>query len=90
MEVLVLGTGLRLPLWAIHRQIAKSIDLIVQLERMPAGGRRITSLTEVGLDGEGRVDLAHLFELDRSFEGSGTPRWGASERGTKWLESASS
>jgi pilus assembly protein CpaF len=42
-----------LPSRAIRTQIASAVDLIVQLERMRDGKRRVTSVAEVeGLEGE--------------------------------------
>ena len=42
LETMVLSRGIQLPLWAVHRQIASTIDLIVQLEMLPDGTRRVT------------------------------------------------
>jgi pilus assembly protein CpaF len=42
-----------LPLRAIRTQIVSAIDLIVQIQRMRDGGRRVTQITEViGLEGD--------------------------------------
>ena len=47
LELMILSRGLRLPLWAIQRQIASAIDLIVQLELLPDGRRMVTHVSEV-------------------------------------------
>jgi pilus assembly protein CpaF len=39
--------GAQLPLAAIRRQIASAVDLIVQIERMRDGARRLVSIVEV-------------------------------------------
>lgn len=53
MESLVQYSASSLPLVAIRRQIANAIDLVVQLERDPAGRRLITEIIEItGLEGE--------------------------------------
>ena len=53
MENMVMMSNLSLPKEAITRQIAGSIDLIVQVRRMRDGHRRITSITEVvGMEGQ--------------------------------------
>jgi len=53
METMVLMSGMDLPIRAIREQIASAVDLIVQLERMQDGSRRITQVTEiVGLEND--------------------------------------
>jgi pilus assembly protein CpaF len=47
VETMVLMAGYDLPLRAIRQQIASALDLIVHLERMTDGTRRVTSVTEV-------------------------------------------
>ena len=42
-----------LPLFALRRQVADTIDVVVQVERMRDGKRRVVAITEViGLEGE--------------------------------------
>ena len=56
LEMMSLSRGLMLPLWAIHKQIASAIDLIVQHEFLTDGTRKITRITELaGVEGEGIV-----------------------------------
>ncbi len=53
LETMVLMGGVELPLKAIREQIAGAINLIVQIERMRDGTRRVTLVTEVqGMEGE--------------------------------------
>ena len=53
MENMVLMSDIKVPKSAITRQIADSVDLIVQIKRMRDGARRITSITEiVGMEGD--------------------------------------
>jgi pilus assembly protein CpaF len=47
IETMVLMAGYDLPLRAIRGQIASALDLIVQIERLEDGSRRVTSITEV-------------------------------------------
>src|SRR5205814_3265683 len=47
LEIMIMLGGLELPIRSLRQQIAASLDLIVQTERLPGGARRITSLTEV-------------------------------------------
>jgi pilus assembly protein CpaF len=66
IETMVLMAGYDLPIRAIRQQVASALDLIVHLERMSDGTRRVTAISEV-LRMEGEVittqDLFR-FELD--------------------------
>ena len=53
LENMVLMSELKIPRESIVRQIAESVDMIVQIKRLRDGSRRITSITEVsGFDGK--------------------------------------
>jgi pilus assembly protein CpaF len=47
IETLVLTAGVELPLRAIREQVASAFDVLVQIERLVDGSRRITHITEV-------------------------------------------
>ncbi len=47
IETMVLMAGYDLPLRAIRQQVASALDLIVHLERLEDGSRRVTAITEV-------------------------------------------
>jgi pilus assembly protein CpaF len=47
LETLVLTAGVELPLRAIREQISSAFDLLVQIQRLVDGSRRITHITEV-------------------------------------------
>jgi pilus assembly protein CpaF len=47
VETMVLMAGYDLPLRAIRQQIASALDLIIHLERLEDGSRRVTAITEV-------------------------------------------
>jgi pilus assembly protein CpaF len=47
LETMIMFAGLDLPLSAMRQQIAGSINLIVQVERMIGGARRISRISEV-------------------------------------------
>ena len=47
VETMVLMAGYELPMRAIRQQIASAVDLIVHVERLPDGSRRVTAITEV-------------------------------------------
>jgi pilus assembly protein CpaF len=53
METLCMMAGMELPLKAIREQIAAAINLIVQIQRLSDGTRKLISITEVqGMQGE--------------------------------------
>lgn len=53
LENLIGMAGVQLPTQALRTQISSALDLIVQVERMRDGTRRIVSITEVlGMEGE--------------------------------------
>jgi len=53
LETLVLMAGMDLPLKAIRQQVASAINLIVQLNRLKDGSRKITSISEIiGMEGD--------------------------------------
>jgi pilus assembly protein CpaF len=63
LEVLVLMSGMDLPVMAIREQIASAIHLIVQQTRFSCGSRKITSVSEVtGIEGS-VVQLAEIFRF---------------------------
>jgi pilus assembly protein CpaF len=47
IETMVLMAGFELPLRAIRGQVSSALDLIVHLDRLEDGSRRVTSITEV-------------------------------------------
>jgi pilus assembly protein CpaF len=53
LESMVMMANGNLPLYSIRRQIASAVHLIVQVERMRDGARRITSIVEImGMEGD--------------------------------------
>ncbi len=64
LETLVLMAGMDLPLRAIREQAASAVDLIVQIQRLRDGTRRIVNVTEVmGMEGD-TVVLQDIFRFD--------------------------
>ncbi len=52
MENMVMMGDIKIPKEAISRQIADSVDLVVQVKRLRDGSRRVTNITEVvGMEG---------------------------------------
>ena len=72
MENMVMMSDIKVPKEAISRQIADSVDLIVQVKRLRDGSRRVTNITEViGMEGPVIVtqELFKFEYLDETAEG---------------------
>ncbi|MDQ3077530.1 MAG: CpaF family protein [Pseudomonadota bacterium] len=72
MENMVMMGDIKIPKEAISRQIADSVDLIVQVKRLRDGSRRTTNITEViGMEGDVIVtqELFKFEYLDESADG---------------------
>jgi pilus assembly protein CpaF len=63
VETMVMMAGFDLPLRAIRQQICSALDLIVHLERLDDGSRRVTSITEVQRMEADVVTLQELFKF---------------------------
>jgi pilus assembly protein CpaF len=72
MENMVMMSDIKVPKEAISRQIADSVDLIVQVKRLRDGSRRTTNITEViGMEGDVIVtqELFKFEYLDEAADG---------------------
>jgi pilus assembly protein CpaF len=66
LETMVLMAGMELPHRAIREQVSAAIDMVVQLERLRDGSRRVTSITEVqGMEGD-VITMAEIFKFDQT------------------------
>jgi pilus assembly protein CpaF len=63
IETMVLMAGYDLPMRAIRQQVASALDLIVHLERLEDGSRRVTAITEVGRMESDVITLQEVFEF---------------------------
>jgi pilus assembly protein CpaF len=63
VETMVLMAGFELPVRAIRQQVSSALDLIVHLERLEDGSRRITAITEVQRMEGDVVTLQDIFEF---------------------------
>jgi pilus assembly protein CpaF len=61
VETMVLMAGYDLPVNAIRHQVSSALDLIVHLERLEDGSRRVTAITEVQRMESDVVTLQDLF-----------------------------
>jgi len=66
IETMTLMAGYDLPVRAIREQIASAIDLIVHVDRMRDGTRKVTNIAEVvGMEGE-VITLTDLFVFEQT------------------------
>jgi pilus assembly protein CpaF len=66
LETMAMMAGLDMPLLAIRKQIAASVNLIVHLARLSDGSRKMTHITELsGMEGE-VVTLTNIFQFDQT------------------------
>jgi pilus assembly protein CpaF len=63
VETMVLMSGLELPVRAIRQQASSALDLIVHLDRLDDGSRRVTQITEVQRMEADVITLQDLFEF---------------------------
>jgi len=66
VENMVSMAGFELPTSAVRKQIASAINIIVQLNRLEDGSRRVMSIQEVsGMEGD-IITLSEIFKFDRT------------------------
>ena len=63
LEVMVLMSGMELPVTAIREQVASAVDVVVQQTRFVCGSRKITKICEVTGVESGKIQLQDLFEF---------------------------
>ena len=63
VETMVLMAGYDLPVRAIRQQVASALDLIIHIERMQDGARRVTAITEVGRMESDVITLSEIFKF---------------------------
>ncbi len=65
LENMIMMAGMDLPHRAIREQIAGAVDVIVQLERMRDGSRRVISVTEVqGMEGD-VITMSDIYKFEQ-------------------------
>jgi pilus assembly protein CpaF len=71
LETMVMMGGVELPQRAIREQIVLAVGILVQLQRLPGGGRVVSSITELqGMEGD-TVLLQDIFHRVDQAEGIG-------------------
>ncbi len=68
LSSMILMAGMDLPEKVTRQQIASAVDIIVQLERMPDGTRKVTRIAEIsGMEGE-TVAMQDIFAFEGKIE----------------------
>jgi pilus assembly protein CpaF len=70
IETMAMMAGLDMPLIAIRQQLASAIDLIVHMDRLTDGARKVVRITEVPRMEGDIVTLSDLFRFDQTGVGS--------------------
>ena len=66
IETMVLMAGMDLPLRAIRQQVSSAVDVIIHLQRMRDGSRRVVQVSEVlGMEGE-MILMQDIFTFEQS------------------------
>ncbi len=65
LETMVLMAGMEIPVRAIREYIHEAIDIVVQIERLTDGHRRVTSICEVSGIEDGMVTLHEIFAFHK-------------------------
>jgi len=66
LETMVMMAGMDLPMRAIREQVSSAIDVIVHLERLRDGSRKIVNITEVtGMEGD-VITMTDIFVFEQS------------------------
>jgi len=61
IETMILMSGIPISLEAIHRQIAASLNLIIQQDQLADGSRKITRITQINGLKNGWANLEDIF-----------------------------
>lgn len=65
LETMIMMAGLKMPIKAMRSQIASAINIVIQLQRLEDGKRRLISLQEIqGMEGD-IITMTELFKFER-------------------------
>jgi pilus assembly protein CpaF len=65
LETMVMMAGLSMPIKAMRAQIASAVDVVIQVERMEDGKRRVVSVQEIqGMEGD-VITMMELYKFER-------------------------
>ena len=84
IETMVLMAGYDLPVRAIRQQVSSALDMIIQIERMEDGSRRVTAVSEVQRMESDVITMQDIFEFKiDSFAPDGTINGGLQSTGLR-------
>jgi pilus assembly protein CpaF len=63
LEMMLMMAGMDVPLHALREQIASAISLIIQVDRVPGGPRRVTSITEITGREKDTITIQEIFRF---------------------------
>ena len=63
LETMILMAGLEIPVKAIREYIYSAIDLVVNIDRMSDGKRKVTSISEISGFKDDALELNKIFEF---------------------------
>lgn len=66
LETMVLMSGMDIPIKAIREYIASAIDLVVNIDRMSDGKRKVTSIAELENFQDGELELREIFAFKQN------------------------
>lgn len=61
LEVMVMMSGMELPMTVVREQIASAVDLIVHQKRFPCGSRKVSHISEITGIESGTIQLQDIF-----------------------------
>jgi pilus assembly protein CpaF len=63
IELMAALAGVDIPVWAVRKLVASSVNLVVQVARLPGGRRKVVAISEItGMEGD-IVSMHALFEF---------------------------
>lgn len=65
IETMVAMGGLDIPPHAVRQQIASAIQVVIQVQRLSDGSRKLTSLQEMHGLNDGEIDLREIFRFEQ-------------------------
>lgn len=66
LETMILMAGMEIPIKAIREYITSAVDLVVHVERLNDGRRKVTSICEIiGINKDGIIELKEIFAFHK-------------------------
>jgi pilus assembly protein CpaF len=63
IELMISLAGVDIPVWAVRKLIAASVNMVIQVARLPGGPRKVTAISEItGMEGD-MISMHDLFDF---------------------------